>query len=105
MKRARRSSFTASGSAPGSWFARAPSTGEYAKQPTRSSSASRRNASSSSNSASVSPGNPTMKVDRSVMSGQAARHAAMRSRFLSEDAGRFMSFRIRGLACWNGTSR
>ena len=46
-----------------------------------------------------------MKVERSVMSGQAARQARMRSRFFSVEAGRFMSFRIRGLACWNGTSR
>ena len=46
-----------------------------------------------------------MKVLRMVMSGQIARHARIRSRFFSALAGRFISLRMRGLACWNGTSR
>ena len=46
-----------------------------------------------------------MKVERIVMSGQTARQAAMRSRFFSALAGRFMALSTRGGACWNGTSR
>ena len=46
-----------------------------------------------------------MKVLRMTRSGRAARHASMRRNVPSAFAGRFMSFRIRGLACWNGTSR
>ncbi len=46
-----------------------------------------------------------MKVLRIVSSGQIARQARMRSRSFSALAGRFMSLRMRGLACWNGTSR
>ena len=68
-------------------LAAAPSTGEYSKQPTRSSCASRSHASSSSNSASVSPGKPTMKVLRSVMSGTARRQAAMRSQRVFRGGG------------------
>jgi hypothetical protein len=62
---------------------------------------SRRRAKSSS----VSPGNPAMNVERIVMSGQISRQALMRASVFSAFAGRFMSFRMRGLACWNGTSR
>ena len=46
-----------------------------------------------------------MNVERIVMSGQIARHALMRASVFSALAGRFISFRMRGLACWNGTSR
>ena len=46
-----------------------------------------------------------MNVERIVISGQIARHALMRASVFSAFAGRFMSFRMRGLACWNGTSR
>ena len=46
-----------------------------------------------------------MNVERIVMSGQIARHARMRASVFSALAGRFISLRIRGLACWNGTSR
>ena len=46
-----------------------------------------------------------MKVERMVMSGHSARHAFTRVSTFSALAGRFMSFRIRGLACWKGTSR
>src|SRR5690348_2242245 len=104
MSRARRSSRTSPGSAPDSSFAFAPSTGEYAKQPTRSSSASSRKPSSSRNSLSVSPGKPAMKVLRMVISGQILRQARIRSRLSSPLAGRFISFRMRRLACWKGTS-
>ena len=48
---------------------------------------------------SVSPGKPVMKVDRIVMSGHTARQAAMRSRFFSTLAGRFIAFSTRGCAC------
>jgi hypothetical protein len=40
-----------------------------------------------------------MKVLRIVMSGTTARHAAMRSSVCSAAAGRFMSFKMRALAC------
>ncbi len=46
-----------------------------------------------------------MKVERMTISGQMARHLAMRSSVFSADAGRFIALRIFGLACWKGTSR
>ena len=46
-----------------------------------------------------------MKVLRMVMSGQMARQRWMRSSVLSTAPGRFISLRMRGLACWNGMSR
>jgi hypothetical protein len=46
-----------------------------------------------------------MKVERMVRSGQISRQRRMRSRLFSELAGRFMALRMRGLACWKGTSR
>ena len=51
------------------------------------------------------PGKPTMNVLRIVRSGRARRHAVSRSSTFSGAAGRFISLRMRGLACWNGTSR
>jgi FAD/FMN-containing dehydrogenase len=42
---------------------------------------------------------------RENISGQISRHLAMRSSVFSLDAGRFIAFRIFGLACWKGTSR
>ena len=73
MKRCQRSSFTSSGTAPGRALAAAPSTGSYLKQPTRASLASFSQSSSSSKSSSVSPGKPTMKVERMARSGQISR--------------------------------
>ena len=73
-----------------------------AKQPTRSSCASSRNASSSSNSASVSPGKPAMKVLRMVSSGHIARHALMRASVFSLLAGRFINFKMSLLPDCNG---
>jgi hypothetical protein len=46
-----------------------------------------------------------MNVLRMTRSGRAARHASIRFSVPSALAGRFISLRIRGLACWNGTSR
>jgi len=46
-----------------------------------------------------------MKVERIVSSGQTARQARIRSRFLSPDAGRFIALSTRGCECCNGTSR
>ena len=46
-----------------------------------------------------------MKVERTVISGQIARQRRRRSSTFSALAGRFISLRMRGLACWNGTSR
>ena len=40
-----------------------------------------------------------MKVLRMVMSGATRRQAAMRSKVFSAAAGRFISFRMRALAC------
>ncbi len=40
-----------------------------------------------------------------VRSGQISRQRRMRSRLFSALAGRFIALRMRGLACWNGTSR
>ena len=60
-------------------FALAPATGSYLKQPTRSSCASSSQDSKKAKSSSVSPGNPTMNVERIARSGQMARHDAIRS--------------------------
>ncbi|MDT4880094.1 hypothetical protein FQZ97_1158200 [compost metagenome] len=46
-----------------------------------------------------------MKVERRVMSGQMERQRFTRSSVLSTAPGRFISLRMRGLACWNGMSR
>jgi hypothetical protein len=62
-------------------------------------------ASSSSKSSSVSPGKPTMKVERMASSGQMSRHFAMRSSVFSPFAGRRIALSTRGAACWNGMSR
>ena len=51
----------------------APSTFSYLKQPTRASLASRSQSSSRAKSSSVSPGKPTMKVERMARSGQVSR--------------------------------
>jgi len=45
------------------------------------------------------------KVLRMMIWGRSRRHAARRSSTRSGAAGRFISFRMRGLACWNGMSR
>lgn len=106
MKRSQRSCLTSSGtgSRPSS-LAGAPSTGEYWKQPTRSSWASVSQSSRYWKSSSVSPGKPTMKVERMVSSGQISRHCLIRARVLSSKAGRFMALSTFGLACWKGMSR
>ena len=46
-----------------------------------------------------------MKVLRMVRFGTSLRQLRMRSSVLSMLPGRFISFRMRGLACWNGMSR
>ena len=60
----------------GRWRGRR-STGSYLKQPTRSSSASSSQSSRIWKSASVSPGKPTMKVERMARSGQMSRQRAI----------------------------
>ena len=99
IKRCNLSSITSSGTWSGKSLALAPLTGEYLKQPTRSSCAASKKSSNSSNSASVSPGKPTIKVERITNSGQISRHLAMRSNTLSELPGRFISLSMRLLAC------
>ena len=76
MKRCQRSSFTSSGTAPVRSLAAAPSTGSYLKQPARLIRASLIHCRSRSKSRSVSPGNPTMKVERMARSGTACRQRA-----------------------------
>ena len=56
-------------------------------------------------SASVSPGKPTTKVERTTSSGWIARQAASRSSVFACLAGRRMAFSTAGLACWKGMSR
>ena len=46
-----------------------------------------------------------MNVLRIASPGFARRQACTRSSTFSGAAGRFISLRMRGLACWNGTSR
>ena len=67
--------------------------------------ASRMKSSRCSNSPSVSPGKPAMKVLRITISGQASRQRCRRSRFLSPFAGRFMRLSTSGWLCCMGTSR
>ena len=88
MKRCQRASFTScgTGSRPRS-LERAPSTGSYLKQPTRSIFASSSQSSRISKSSSVSPGKPTMKVERMARSGQTSRQPRMRSSVFSPCAG------------------
>src|SRR3984957_10406997 len=71
-------------------LAAAPLTGSYWNAPTRSSLASSSQSSRKRKSSSVSPGKPTMKVERMVKSGQIERHARMRSSVFSWVAGRSM---------------
>ena len=68
-----RRSFSPAGTGSPSGSDPEPGSGEYAKAPTLSSSAARTNYQSSANSASVSPGKPTMKVVRIAMSGTISR--------------------------------
>jgi hypothetical protein len=86
-------------------LAGAPSTGSYLKQPTRASLASFSQSSRIWKSRSVSPGKPTMKVERMARSGQMSRQRARRSSVFSWCAGRRMAFRTAGEACWKGMSR
>ena len=68
------------GTWPGSAAAGVPSCASKGNTPAAASPASRTKASSSSNSSSVSPGNPAMKVERTATPGSAARTRASRSR-------------------------
>ncbi len=105
MKRLCRFALTASGtgSRPSS-FATALLTGSYSNAPTRSSLASSSQSMRKRKSSSVSPGKPTMKVERMTSSGQIARQARRRSSVFSWAAGRRIAFKTAGEACWNGTS-
>ena len=76
IRRCQRPSMTSAGTGSGRALADAPATGSKRKQPTRSSLASASQSSSSSKSASVSPGKPTMKVERMARSGTMARQRA-----------------------------
>ena len=105
IKRWKRSSFTSSGTWSAISVAGAPSTGLNLKQPTRSSCASFKKSNNIWKSSSVSPGKPTMKVERRVKSGQISRHCLIRSKVRSIFPGLFIAFKIFGLACCNGISK
>src|SRR5690606_16408464 len=75
------------------------------KAPTRSSCASSSQPRRYSKSSSVSPGKPTTKLERTVISGQIRRQLASRSSTFASFAGRFIALRTCGLACWKGMSR
>jgi hypothetical protein len=94
-----------SGTGSGSALAGAPSTGEYWKQPTRSSSASSRKSSSSSNSASVSPGEADDEgaAQREVRAGLAPGVDALQHAL--GVAGALHQLEDARAACWNGMSR
>ena len=79
MKRARRSSLDLAGTGSGSAFAAAPSTGEYAKQPTRSSCGRLEKREQLANSASVSPGkaDDERAADRDLGADRAPRADAL----------------------------
>jgi hypothetical protein len=64
MSAARRSSFSSCGTGSPSASAPEPGSGEYVKTPTLSKRTASRNPSTSEKSSSVSPGNPTMNVER-----------------------------------------
>ncbi len=99
-----RSRFTDSGTASGISAAGVPGWGEKAKAPRWSNSTSSMNRSSISKSSSVSPGNPTSTVVRSVRSGTSERSQAIFSRRRSGRSGRRIRSRTRALACWIGMS-
>ncbi len=105
MNRSQRSCLTSGATWPGRSLAAAPATFSYWKHPTRSSRASSSHSSRYSKSASVSPGNPTMKVERMAISGQIPRQARIRSSTFASLAGRRMARSTPGAACWNGMSR
>ena len=60
---------------------------------------------SSSNSASVSPGKPTMNVVRRTSPGMVARSREMIASLSSRVCRRFISLSKRSLMCWSGISR
>ena len=106
MKRSRRSVLTSSGTgASRSALAAAPSTGEYSKQPTRSSCAT------------AQPLEQFLEVllgfagksddegaaNRDVRDGASPGGDPLE--VFSAAAGRFISFKMRALACWKGMSR
>ena len=67
--------------------------------------AASRKSSSSANSASVSPGNPTITFDRTPASARAHRTRASRSRNCSGSPNRLMRRNTVALACWNERSK
>ena len=71
----------------------------------RLSLASRSQSSSSEKSSSVSPGKPTMNVERTARSEQTLRQPAMRAAVFSWCAGRRIALSTAGAACWKGMSR
>ena len=74
MKRWKRSSFTSSGTCSTISVTGTPSTRLNLKQPTQSSWASFKKSSNNWKSSSVSPGKPTIKVERNVKSRQISHH-------------------------------
>src|SRR5699024_6097363 len=82
-----------------------PSSSEYPKTPMASSRASSKKETRSANSSSVSPGKPTMKLERAPASGARVRTVRSSSRKRSRSPKRRMR-RSRGpLACWKDRSK
>ncbi len=81
-----------------------PSSSEKVKTPTLSKAPSFTKASSSSNSASVSPGKPTMNEVRTVKPGTRSRIRSTSPRRLPRPVGRFIRRRTESEACWRGMS-
>ena len=82
-----------------------PSSSEYPKIPMASSRASVRKRCSSARSASVSPGKPTMKLERTPASGQARLTCSSSAQKRSRSPNRRMDRSTRPLACWKDRSK
>ena len=100
----KRACFTFAGNWPSIFAAREPSSCEYMNTPSRSNRVRAMKSRRYSNSSSVSPGKPTMKVVRIAMPGMPARMRVMRFSMCSLLVSRFMISSMRGWMCCNGMS-
>ena len=82
-----------------------PSSSEYPKMPIASNSASLINSHKVSSSASLSPGNPTIKLERIPASGATLRIEAISSKNSCLPPNRRIFLKMVGAACWNERSK
>ena len=90
---------------PGRSTAEVPSSSLYPKTPTASSLAASKNWSRVSKSSSLSPGNPTMKLERTPASGARSLICERSERNFSLSPKRFILRSTSPLACWKERSK